>query len=307
MILSIVVIGKDESKNLAALYQSLNGINLSTEIIYVDSASTDTSVLISQDYAQKIFVLEKSTHLCASAGRYIGAKYSSGDWILFLDGDMILSKAFVNWLNTTDFSKVEDNTTGFVGEYTYIYHNGVTSENQLLLSKNVKYAVHFGGAVLLKKEDILNAGNWNPSVIANEEIDLYARLKHIGKSVEALHFEMVRHQAAPHSKLYILTSLVIPLNKRYFGFGQVLYSQSKHKSLLTFIKLNPYPFTLWLIILTIVFIPYFILLLIIFILYVSYIKKFHYIFIYLTDFPRGILGYLSYKNYKPKITTEEIL
>lgn len=307
MILSIVVIGKNEGQNLAKLFKSLKKITLPLELIYVDSASSDESATIAKLYTEHIYVLENSPQLCAAAGRYIGTKKANGKWILYLDGDMELSTEFASWINNDFQPDMPSQTAGFVGEYTYVYRDGSSIENRLLQPSNSFYADHFGGAVLLGKESVLKAGNWNPSVVANEEIDLYSRLKNQKQSVLAIHCEMVIHQAAHTSKGAILLSLFIPLNKRYYGFGQALRSQIIHNSLGSFIQLNPYPFLLWLLIFISLFIPYVTFLLVLFSLYISYVKNPHYLIVYLADFPRAIFGFLSYKSYLPEITTKDAL
>jgi hypothetical protein len=92
---------------------------------------------------------------------------------------MELEADFVTFLNAHEFEQFDGNIAGFIGYYRYIYNDGSESENRLLQPKN-KIVSHFGGAVLLQKEILLQAGNWNPSVVANEEIDLYVRIQNLG-------------------------------------------------------------------------------------------------------------------------------
>jgi len=298
--ISIVVIGKNEANNLPKLYQSLEPLSIQKEIIYVDSASSDTSVAISQHHADTVIQLEDSPNLCAAAGRYVGALHAKYRWILFLDGDMELESDFITFLNAHEFEQFDANIAGFIGYYRYIYNDKSESENRLLQPKN-KVVSHFGGAVLLQKEVLLKAGNWNPSVVANEEIDLYVRIQNLGFQVFGVDKAMVKHIAKKESNFHTLVSLFFPLNRRFYGFGQVLVSQYKHKTLLFFIRKMPYPFLLLFLLFSCFYIPFVgIFGLLIFTLFVSLKKRWHYNLVYLSDILRGTLGIFTYKTYKPE-------
>lgn len=299
--ISIVIIGKNEADNLPNLYQSLCNVHLEKEILYIDSASTDNSVEISKKFCDKVCLIENSSQLCASAGRYVGTQEAQYDWILYLDGDMELETEFIDFLNSTDFLNYDSAIAGFIGYYTYLYNDLSSDTNRLLQPKN-KIVPHFGGAVLLNKEVTLQAGNWNPSVIANEEIDLYVRIQNLGYSVFGLDKKMVKHIAKKVSNLDTLFELFWPKNNRYFGFGQVLVSQYKHQSLVKFIQIKPYSFVLLFLLIASFFLKTAIVLLSLFFIYVTLHKKWHYNLVYLSEIFRGFAGIFQYKKYEPKYT-----
>lgn len=298
MRLSIVVIGKEEEQNLEALFISLEKISTPYELLYVDSASEDGSVNIASRYADRICVLEASSQLCAAAGRNVGTLEAKGEWVLYLDGDMILSEGFAGWIDE-HIEDIDDALiAGYVGPYTYIYRDGDESQNRHLLPASGRVG-HFGGAVLLRRETVLEVGNWNASVVSNEEIDLYARIQKSGKYVEAVDIEMVRHLAAHQSPVEILMSMFWPMNRRYYGLGQVLRSQLQHGSFLMFMRYYPFAFIFWALIMVALLTPMAWYLFLGFILYIAYTKRPHYLLIYLTDLPRGLFGLFSYKAYVP--------
>ena len=304
--ISIVIIGKNEAKNLPNLYRSLENIQIKHEIIYVDSASNDESVDISIKYCDKIIELEDSNYLCAAAGRNVGTKYAEYGWILYLDGDMELENEFIEFLNNKEFKKYDKEIAGFIGYYNYIYNDGFNDNNRLLQPKN-KVVDHFGGAVMLKKEIVLKAGNWNPSVVANEEIDLYIRIQSLGYKVFGIDKKFVKHIAKKESNIKTLVSLFIPQNKRFYGFGQVIVSQYKSKTLSRFILKRVYPFAyLLVIILSILHIP-FLIVLGIMAINVTIKKRWYYNIIYISEIIRGIFGILQYKKYEPKVKSVKII
>lgn len=298
--LSIVIIGKNEADNLGNLYNSLSDLNIPYEAIYVDSASTDESVTLSKHYAARIIELEDSPYLCAAAGRYAGTHAARYAWILYLDGDMTLDPEFIQFLNGRSFMDTPKDIAGYIGYYTYIYENQTAYHNRLLQPRN-KVVDHFGGAVMLQKEIVLQAGNWNPSVVANEEIDLYIRIQTLGYKVFGLDNTMVSHLAKKVSNADTLLSLFLPRNRRYYGFGQVLVSQYRHHTLSAFITMHPYPFLYLGIVFMSLFKPSFIVLAPLLFMYIATKKKWHYNIVYLSEIPRGVLGLFRYPNYIPVI------
>ncbi len=98
--ISFIVIGRNEEKNLRRCFQSIfNTIEYNRireyEIIYVDSKSTDSSIKIAHSFKGiKVFLI---TGFCnAAVGRNIGAKESYGNILFFIDGDMEIEKKFLS-------------------------------------------------------------------------------------------------------------------------------------------------------------------------------------------------------------------
>jgi len=97
--LSFVVIGRNEGWRLekclrAARQQAEKELSIPYEVIYVDSQSTDGSVVLSKKYADKTFLI---TGVCnAAIGRNIGAREAAGDILFFLDGDMELREGVLS-------------------------------------------------------------------------------------------------------------------------------------------------------------------------------------------------------------------
>ena len=86
--------------------------------IYVDSLSTDGSIGIALKHGAKVYSLEADPSLCPASGRCAGTLEAAGRWILYLDGDMVLRKEFIAFL---DYLKKEETnmpakTAGFVGK-----------------------------------------------------------------------------------------------------------------------------------------------------------------------------------------------
>jgi len=84
--LSVVIITKNEEENIK---QCLESVKWADEIIVVDSFSTDKTVEIAKQYTKKIFLNDNSK--CINLNKNLGMEKATGDWILVLDADEIVT------------------------------------------------------------------------------------------------------------------------------------------------------------------------------------------------------------------------
>ena len=322
--LSVIVIGKNESKNLAVMVSSLDRLrhigDIDTEFIYVDSASSDDSAEVASSFFDQVFVLESSPDLCAAAGRNIGTINACKKWVLYLDGDMELCDEFIEELhqmiNSTETKR------GFMGLYEHVYSDGSVRSDGYGSRNNYDYqdetfVRHFGGAVLLPRALVLQAGNYNPGVFSNEEIDLHTRIRAIGGRVKFVNLKMIRHHTYHFSKLSIFWGFIWPtkfLGKKFFGFGQLLASRFHSRQLSSLVKYYPYPFIYWGSLVTAAILSYFKFALLssaIIIAMVMYIIKYKglgFVVLYPGLITQAILGWGKYnRKFKPKIDAKYFL
>ena len=95
--LSIVIISRNEAKNIIRCIKSalkIASLYSNTEIMLVDSASTDETIDLARAYPISIVQLQPHWPLTPGAGRYLGTLMTSGQFILFLDGD---TEILPNW------------------------------------------------------------------------------------------------------------------------------------------------------------------------------------------------------------------
>ena len=308
--LSVIVIGKNESKNIPQLASSIYHLrkikNLTVDFIYIDSASNDNSVEVASQSFNKVIVLNRSKNLNASAGRYVGVINSTSVWNLFLDADMTYCDEFS--LALLDIISSNNINYGYIGNCVNIAED--CKESMFLRNNNYKqgnevFVRHFGGAVLLPREVVLKAGNYNPSLFSNEEIDLYTRLRANGIRIKFVNKNMVYHVKENYSKFYILIGNLIPTSlygKKYYGIGQVLNARIKSKNIMPFIRFFPYPFVfLTMIIFSLYSYLYLsavftISIFTMSILYLLKDKGLNYMFLYLAFIPQSLLGWWKYDS-----------
>ena len=249
--LSIVIIGKNEASNLARLGESIKALKATcdfpVESIFVDSASTDESVEIGRHVFDRTIELAPSDLLCASSGRYVGTLEARFPWVFYIDGDMEICEPFFAVIRHLD--EIEDECVGIVGVYVHRFDNG-TSALQGFAGGIVKsdWAAYFGGAVILRRSAVLNAGNWNPGIFGKEEMELYARLGDGNRVVRYINVPMVYHYSDYLTPMELLLRLLYPgggQGKVFYGFGQsirALYIKGKLGAL---VRLDFEPYLFW--------------------------------------------------------------
>ena len=87
-LISIVIPTKNSANTLDSCLQSIvNQTYPNTELVIVDSQSTDRTIEIAREYSAKII----ETQWGLLGARFLGFKASKGDYILYLDSDQILA------------------------------------------------------------------------------------------------------------------------------------------------------------------------------------------------------------------------
>lgn len=86
MILTAVVNTYNEGKNIKSCLESLDWVD---ELVIVDMGSTDDTVTIAKQYVQKIYVHPYTSYVEPARNFAIGK--ASGDWILIIDADEVVS------------------------------------------------------------------------------------------------------------------------------------------------------------------------------------------------------------------------
>lgn len=120
------------------LHQCLNSMRLQTlhdiEVLCVDDASTDSSLSILQEFAEKderfkVFHLEQNSGPCKA--RNVALKHSTGEYVCFLDAD--------DWMNyetlqkTVDIFEHNPNTDAVLFNCRYYYEDGSTEDYSMPL------------------------------------------------------------------------------------------------------------------------------------------------------------------------------
>jgi glycosyltransferase involved in cell wall biosynthesis len=184
--LSVIIIGRNEEAHIERCLRSvLKGIQSipGTEIIYVDSASTDHTLDRIRGFPVRILQLKPSWPLSASAGRYIGYLHARGTYLFFIDGDTIL---FHGWLPAgIEYLSRHPNTGAVAGSVHELFETRKGRPIRLLRHRYGWHQSHrdvktMGGIALYRKSALDQVGPFNPFISADEEPELGMRMRQAG-------------------------------------------------------------------------------------------------------------------------------
>ena len=229
-LVSVVISTKNEEKNIE---NCLNSIVFQTypkeniEIIVVDNSSTDRTKEISQKYTDKVFNKgpERSTQ------RNFGMlEKSTGQYLMFLDADMILSPNVVE-----ESVKKMESEEGLVGVYISEVVLGKSYFSKVRRFERSFYdGTVIDGARFIKKSVFEKVGGFDEDLYAAEDWDLDKRLKKIG-NLEVLENKESVDLSKWEFRNFILERGVNPEN-----FGSVIYHNESEFDLKKYISKKKY-------------------------------------------------------------------
>jgi cellulose synthase/poly-beta-1,6-N-acetylglucosamine synthase-like glycosyltransferase len=200
---AVVLIGRNEGERLRACLESVLAMEYPQELaeaIYVDSASTDGSVALAKSMGVKTIVLDGPT--TAARGRNAGWTATDAEFVLFLDGDTVLAQGFVaSAIGHFNDSIYTDRIAGVYGNRRESRTADSIYNAIFDLDWNAEpgFARFFGGDALVRRDALVEAGGYNPTLIAGEEPDLCRRLRGLGYRILHVNEPMTEHDLAMYT------------------------------------------------------------------------------------------------------------
>jgi glycosyltransferase involved in cell wall biosynthesis len=202
LIVSFIIIGFNEESKIVECIKSvkdsihLNGIQ-NSEIIYVDSQSTDNSVkVVSEIEDVKIYAI--TGRFNAAVARNIGAIESNGTWLVFIDGDMEINPGFFEGFleNTEQYYQYISGQL----ENCYLDRDGDVRKKTLAFKnlKSERVEVTTGGVFAIKREAWENVGGMDTRLKRTQDIDLGFRLHAEGISLLRRPEIIASHYSMPY-------------------------------------------------------------------------------------------------------------
>jgi len=200
--LDLIIIGYNESQNLQKCFESAlkackglkDSLNMESDIMYVDSYSTDNSVEIARAMCIKTCFSPQLYHSCSNA-RTAGFLLTENEFIMFLDGDMEIKQG---WLTDGVKFLIDNPDAGAVA--------GIRDEMRLYKNKfyeiknynNVKDNVNpisndAGGAFMFRRAALESIGGFDPEVSSEEDYVAYCELKTRGWESYRINKPMITH------------------------------------------------------------------------------------------------------------------
>ncbi len=222
--LSVVLISRNQDWNVARLIESVlreTASLPSKDIVLVDSASTDRTTEIAATYPITVLKLQPDQRLTAAAGRYVGYKHTTGDLVLFLDGDMELCEGWLDWaLEIMDSRADVAALCGLVIDRPITPQTPTAEHPQALRADaaGITEVRHGGGASMYRRSVLERVGTFNPYLYSDEEPELCLRIRCAGYRIFRLPHPIAHHYTVPWEALSTF------LEKRkaniWLGYGQ---------------------------------------------------------------------------------------
>lgn len=193
-----IVIGRNEGERLVACLASLGD---AARLIYVDSGSTDDSIVNARAAGADVVMLDMARPFTAARGRNAGLEHLAqtgfaGDYVQMVDGDCTLAPG---WLAAGRTALDADPALAGVFGRLRERHPDASLYNWLC---DVEWQVPpgparaFSGNVMLRRQAAAAAGNYPTALAAGEEPDLSIRLRAAGWHILCLDADMGWHDAA---------------------------------------------------------------------------------------------------------------
>jgi glycosyltransferase involved in cell wall biosynthesis len=223
MELSVVLISRNQEWNIARLIESVLARTASVaerEIVLVDSASTDRTVEIACGYPVTVLRLSTDQRLTSHAGRYTGFKNTTGEYVLFLDGDMEL---YDGWLEKAlDVLAQRPEVAGVTGPWIDLPID--TRPGDPAYGQPPQAAEgpmkRFGGAGIYRRAVLDAVGPFNPHLHSDGEPEMCVRIRYAGYKLLQIAHPVAYHYSEP---AYKISTLVGRRSRNlYKGTGQAM-------------------------------------------------------------------------------------
>lgn len=189
---SIIIPTLNESVLLPNLLNQLVGYKSNSkndlEIIISDGGSRDNTLEIASKFADKIIKAESSEFQNIAAGRNKGAKLASGEILIFLNGDVLISdcskffKYLENYFLNSDYLAF----TCFVWIYPSeenlsdkIFHS--IYNHYFWLLNYFGIGMGRGECQVIRKKVFEKVGGYNEQCAAGEDFELFKRIRKLGE------------------------------------------------------------------------------------------------------------------------------
>jgi len=218
MFLSIIIPALNEEKYVGALLESIKKQPFTPyEVILADAGSTDKTKEIAANYGAKVV-----QGGMPGPGRNSGAKNAQGDFLLFLDADVVLPDNFLQ----NAFSEIEENFYDLatcaiepdsgLGIDKAIYH----SFSLYMRLNSLTNPVAAGSCIFITRRLFERIGGFDSKVTLAEDFDLVKRASHfrplhILKSVNVI--VSVRRLEKEGRITFVKKALVVGLYRTLFG------------------------------------------------------------------------------------------
>lgn len=199
--LGVVVIGRNEGERLRVCITSLLQKVAPSNVVYVDSGSTDGSVLLAKHLGCSVVNLDMQIPFTAARARNEGlaqalASMPALEYVQFVDGDCEVRDGWLNDAATFLEANVSVATVCGRRRERTPHASVYNALCDLEWDTPIGQARSCGGDALMRVSALRAVGGYRADLIAGEEPELCVRLRAAGWKIWRLDVEMTWHDAA---------------------------------------------------------------------------------------------------------------
>ena len=235
--LSTVIITRNQEAKVARVVRSVLDEPLTEEVIVVDSASSDSTVDQAGEFQIKVVQFLDGQPLSPAGGRRVGFELTSGEFVLFLDGDMELLPGWTR--RAVDLLSSRPDVAAVAGRVVNVIDdepaNPVIPDGRADVTE--LRCRHTGGMAMYRRSALEQVGGFHPYLHSDEEPELCLRIRRAGFRFLRLALPAALHfTGAP-----TLSGLVERRRRRlYLGQGQVIRLLLRDRLLFAYLRERGY-------------------------------------------------------------------
>jgi len=192
MELSIVIPTLNEEKVLEKTLTAVKQLQgFDYELIVSDGLSKDKTIEIAKKFADKVVVDQGKTKQNIAMGRNAGAAVASGEFLVFMDADVIIPNINNFFTRALSLFEQDKNLAGLT-VFLQVAPEHVTLSDKLffgLVNRIYQFSnnvLHSGAASgefqMVRAEKFKQVGGFNSNLAVGEDNDLFARLSKVGST-----------------------------------------------------------------------------------------------------------------------------
>lgn len=183
---SVVVIGRNESRNLPDTFKAIMQMDYpreKIELIFVDNNSTDNSVEIAKTFTDKVFV-ERADWPVSGLARNRGLLEASHEIIHFIDGDISITKDYLRRAVEKIQRPDVDAVTGYFREkYPEKFFNRILDIRRDDIVHEERYCESTNGGGTYLKSKLRAVNGYDERILKGQESELGMRFRNNGNKI----------------------------------------------------------------------------------------------------------------------------
>ncbi|MCR4328869.1 MAG: glycosyltransferase [Patescibacteria group bacterium] len=183
--ISIIIPTRNEEKGIRETVVQFKNLTLPHEIIVSDTLSTDNTVAIAKECADKVLVLSPDEKASVSKGRNNGAREARGEFLVFLDSETYIPNPQAFFTRALARFNADLRLAGISGRIEIDPRVRTWSDWFILIVTNLYFLtlnniVGIGAAAgkfqMIRTNIFRETGGFNEQLFAAEDIELFQRL-----------------------------------------------------------------------------------------------------------------------------------